>query len=292
MPPASAAPLLPGSDPSPGTSARPFVKWAGGKARLLHALLPHIPQSFNRYHEPFLGGGAVLFAVQARGRVAPRASDLNGELVTAWNVVLQHPVELYARLEEYARNDSETFYYAVRAERHEGALERAAHFIYLNRTSWNGLYRVNRWGQFNVPWGARRFVVPTLDSLLAVGAALGQTEVQEVDFRDALVDVEEDDFVYLDPPYLKVSDTSKFNGYTKRRFRQEDLEDLLAALDGLTRRGVRWVLSNRDSAELREMFGRHEIIRLTVRRAVAAQNRRAIEPSDSPEVIVSNRPLI
>jgi DNA adenine methylase len=270
-------------------SVRPFIKWAGGKTRLLPALLPYVPESFRRYHEPFLGGGAMLLAVQGRGRLTAWASDLNDELVNAWQVATGEPDALHGRLLDFANVDSKDYYYEVRGERFEDPVDRAAHFIYLNRTSWNGLYRVNRWGEFNVPWGAREFSMPTLESLQAFAAELAGVRVRCVDFREAMTDVREGDFVYVDPPYLRVSDTSKFNGYTQKRFVQDDLEELAGKLQELTSRGAQWLLSNRDSAQIRDLFPEEEIVRLTVRRSVAAQNRRDIEPAKSPEVIVSNR---
>jgi DNA adenine methylase len=271
------------------TRARPFIKWAGGKTRLLPLLLPHVPESFQRYHEPFLGGGALLFAVGERGELAPRACDLNGELVNAWQVVRDQPDRLHRRLAAYAEKDSKEFFYAVRGESCAEPVDRAAHFVYLNKTAWNGLYRVNGLGEFNVPWGARAFSLPDLDALEAVARALEGTAIEQADFRAALGRAEGGDFVYLDPPYLKISDTSKFNGYTQRRFRKDDLAELAELLAELTDRGVRWLLSNRDSPEIRGLFPGCEVVRLTVRRSVAAQNRRDVEPAKSPEVIISNR---
>jgi DNA adenine methylase len=268
---------------------RPFIKWAGGKTRLLPSLLPYVPESFRRYHEPFLGGGAMLLAVHGRGRLGGRAGDLNEELVNAWQVVIAEPVALHARLSSFAERDSKDYYYEVRGERFTDTVDRAAHFIYLNRTSWNGLYRVNRWGRFNVPWGAREFSMPALESLQSFAAELSGVRVRCADFRAALDDVREGDFVYVDPPYLRISDTSKFNGYTQKRFTQADLEELAGKLRQLTGRGAQWLLSNRDSEQIRDLFPEEEIVRLTVRRSVAAQNRRDIEPAASPEVIVSNR---
>jgi DNA adenine methylase len=247
-----------------------------------------MPTSFSRYHEPFLGGGAVLLAV---GRHAPRGafvSDLNEELVNAWKIVQSRPADLHAMLTSYEKRDSEGFYYEIRGKRLDEPVERAAHFMYLNRTAWNGLYRVNRWGEFNVPWGARAFRSPSLESLGLASKSLNGVTVDALDFRDALTRAESGDFVYLDPPYLRISDTSKFNGYTERRFRLGDLIELAQLLRDLTARGVAWVLSNRDSAEMRELFTGNVFVPLTVRRAVAAQNRRSVEAADSPEIIITN----
>jgi DNA adenine methylase len=273
-------------------SLRPFIKWAGGKTRLLPLLLRHVPDSFRRYHEPFLGGGAMLLAVHDRGELAARVSDLNDELVNAWQTALADPARLYERLLSFGERDSERYYYEVRGKRFSDDLDRAAHFLYLNRTSWNGLYRVNRWGEFNVPWGARKFAPPPLETLERLGEELAGVRFKVTDFRRALAGVEEGDFVYLDPPYLRVSDTSKFNGYTQKRFVRSDLIELAERLHELTEQGVGWLLSNRDSSEIRGLFPEEEIVRLTVRRSVAAQNRRDIEPSRSPEVIISNRLLL
>jgi DNA adenine methylase len=271
------------------SQVRPFIKWAGGKTRLLPALLPYVPDRFRRYHEPFLGGGAMLLAVHKRGRLGAWASDLNEELVNCWKVAIEEPDALHARLLSFAALDSKDYYYEVRGRRFSDPIDRAAHFMYLNRTSWNGLYRVNRWGEFNVPWGARDFSVPTIESLTNFAAELGDVRIRCIDFRQAMSGAREDDFVYVDPPYLRISDTSKFNGYTQKRFRDADLEDLADELRKLTARGVHWLLSNRDCEQIRDLFPDEEIVRLTVRRSVAAQNRRDIEPTKSPEVIVSNR---
>jgi DNA adenine methylase len=271
------------------TVARPFIKWAGGKTRLLPVLLPYVPESFRRFHEPFLGGGAFFFSVHSRGELAASIGDFNADLVNVWQIVQDDPAALHERLEGYVADDSEEFFYAIRGETYEDPVERAAHFVYLNKTAWNGLYRVNRWGEFNVPWGAREFSPPRLESLRAAAAELAGVRIANADFRESLARAEEGDFVYLDPPYLKVSDTSKFNGYTQQRFREQDLEDLATALRALSGRGVRWLLSNRDSEHLRALFPDCEIARLTVRRSVAAQNRRNVEPANSPEAVVSNR---
>src|SRR4051812_11785126 len=271
------------------SQVRPFIKWAGGKTRLLPALLPYVPDGFRRYHEPFLGGGAMLLAIHRRGRLGAWASDLNDELVNSWTVAIEDPAALHDRLLSFTALDSKDYYYEVRGHRFAEPIDRAAHFIYLNRTSWNGLYRVNRWGEFNVPWGARDFTMPTIESLESFAAELAKVRIRCIDFRQALAGVQRDDFVYVDPPYLRVSDTSKFNGYTQKRFLQSDLEGLAAELRKLTERGAQWLLSNRDSERIRDLFPEEEIVRLTVRRSVAAQNRRDIEPSKSPEVIVSNR---
>jgi DNA adenine methylase len=270
---------------------RPFLRWAGGKTRLLSAILPFVPYSVANYHEPFLGGGALFFAIRERicGRV--HLSDLNLELINTWCAVRDDPTALLAALEVYRGCDAEEQYYAVRdGDQPDNPIERAARFLYLNQTAWNGLWRVNRWGRYNVPWGARPFRGFTRDELCRISAVLQGVSIEQADFRHSLARARPGDFVYMDPPYLPISDTSKFSGYTKRRFRAADLAELAEHCHRLTEQGVRWVVSNRDNAMVRELFKHAQIVRLTTRRSVAAQNRRDVQPADSPEAIIIGGP--
>jgi DNA adenine methylase len=272
--------------PDPG----PFLRWAGGKTRLLRHLLPYVPEGFDRYFEPFLGGGAVFFAIRGRARGSIALSDLNDELINIWRVVRDEPDAFLDALAAYeGKNDEEAYYEVRETEAPTDSIPRAARFAYLNQTAWNGLWRVNRWGRFNVPWGNRPFRGYDRDSLNGLSAALRQVEIDLSDFRDVLQRPSRGDFVYLDPPYLPVSDTSKFSGYTEKRFRASDLEELAEICGELSRRGVAWVMSNRDTPLVRELFADHEIVRMTIRRSVAAQNRRDIQPAQSPEAIVIGR---
>jgi DNA adenine methylase len=270
--------------------ARPFLKWAGGKTRLLSSLLPYVPQRFANYHEPFLGGGAMFFKVRSLARERCYLADLNDELVNTWLVVKTQSNKLFAALNAYIGRDSRRDYCKIRAKVPADRVARAARFIYLNQTSWNGLWRVNRWGIFNVPWGVRPFRGVQSDDLKAVSQALKNVVIQRSDFRSSLETPKAGDFVYLDPPYLPISDTSKFSGYTERRFRAPDLVELSEACRSLTKRGVRWLLSNRDNERVRDLFDHARIASLTVRRSVAAQNRRDVQPIDSPEVIIVGGP--
>lgn len=270
-------------------AAKPFLRWAGGKTRLLGAILPFVPAKFRNYHEPFLGSGAMFFAVRSRARDCYLA-DLNSELVNLWRVVQTEPKKLYQHLAPYLRRQGEDEYYVVRDESPDHHLERAARFFYLNQTAWNGLWRENRWGVFNVPFGARPFRGMDPDFLASVNLALEDVSIQEEDFRQAVKRVKKGDFVYLDPPYLPISDTSKFAGYNGTRFRRADLEELAELCRELTGRGVHWLVSNRDNEHIREIFSHGRVIPFTTRRSVAAQAKRNVQPKDSPEVIVVGGP--
>ncbi len=268
---------------------KPFIKWAGGKSRLLRRLLPHIPPKMSNYHEPFLGGGAMYFAVADRVSGTSYLSDLNEELVNAWIAVRDHCDELEGALEEYRSSDSKEFYLSVRPLQPVGIVARAARFLYLNQTSWNGLWRVNKFGEFNVPWGDREFRGLTRDLIDSVSLRLQSANIGLRDFREAIPLAQPGDFVYMDPPYLPLSDTSKFHLYTERRFRAPDLQQLADLCNDLSERGVAWVMSNRDTPLVRELFAGHHIVSLTTRRSVAAQNKRDVQPSDSLEAIVIGR---
>ncbi|MBO9879661.1 DNA adenine methylase [Xanthomonas sp. D-99] len=272
-----------------GFPQKPFLRWAGGKTRLLSAILPHAPNRFNNFHEPFLGSGAMFFAVRARARRC-YLSDLNSELINLWQVVQTKPRAFFNRLQPYLDRQGEDEYYVIRAEEPTRSLERAARFFYLNQTSWNGLWRENRWGVFNVPWGARAFRGIEFASLKAVADTLKDTEIVEQDFRQAIARAQPGDFVYMDPPYLPISDTSKFAGYNGKRFRIADLEELAFLCEGLTKRGVHWIVSNRDNEHIREIFSHAQVYSFTTRRSVSAQAKRHIQPKDSPEVIVVGGP--
>lgn len=274
---------------------KPFVRWAGGKTRLLSRILPHVPATIGNYYEPFLGGGAVFLACAGRVSGKARLADLNEHLVAAWIAMKDHQLELRPLLDWYKLNDSKDFYYKVRSTMPTGLIEKAARFLYLNGVSWNHLWRENsRTGAMNVPWGDRRFKGIDDATMKAVRDVLVRADIVVGDFREALSGVSRGDFVYLDPPYLPVftrpnvekEPTAKFNKYTAKTFEMPDLIDLAEICADLTRRGARWVMSNRDTASVRDLFPNTEIIQFTAHRALAAQSRREVEARLSPEALI------
>ncbi|BCN37971.1 site-specific DNA-methyltransferase (adenine-specific) [Alicycliphilus denitrificans] len=277
---------------------RPFIRWAGGKSRLLSRILPHVPATIGDYYEPFLGGGAVFLA--CAGRVSGRShlADLNEHLVAAWIAVRDRPAELRPLLDWYLANDSKEFYYEVRAAVPTGFVEKAARFLYLNGVSWNHLWRENsRTGAMNVPWGDRQFRPMDDAAMKAYGDVLARADIAATDFRAVLGGARRGDFVYLDPPYLPVftrpdvekEPTAKFNKYTAKTFELPDLLELAEICADLSRRGVRWVMSNRDTEPIRALFPGAEIVRFTTHRSLAAQSRREVEAHRSPEAIIVGR---
>ncbi len=247
--PALALTRPPAAESRPAT---PFLKWAGGKAALLPELLKHVPGRLRRYHEPFVGGGALFFATAPRRAIL---SDLNGELIHCWQQVRDGAAGVLEALSEHVyRRDHFERVRALDPLRLPPA-GRAARFIYLNKTCFNGLWRVNRAGRFNVPFGRYRnpsFHDPAL--LLRASRALRGVEVLHAPFEIALQRTLPGDFVYLDPPYDPVSETASFTGYTRDAFGWEDQERLAAACAALDRRGVRFLLSNSATPRVRRLY--------------------------------------
>lgn len=217
-------------------------------------------------------------------------SDLNSELINLWLIVQNKPEAFLEHIQPFYQRQGKDEYYSIREESPDNHLDRAARFFYLNQTSWNGLWRENRWGVFNVPFGARNFKGIDVETLESVSRALQGVVIRAIDFREAMKDVKRDDFVYFDPPYLPVSDTSKFVGYNGKRYRESDLEDLAEICGHLTMKGVYWMVSNRDNERIRQMFSNATKVRFTTRRAVSAQNKRHIQPKESPELLIYGGP--
>jgi len=274
---------------------KPFVRWVGGKTRLLPRILPHIPLNVRDYYEPFLGGGAVFLA--CRSRIAGKAylSDLNDHLISAWKALRDRPDDLSPLIEQYRNKDGKDFYYEMRATLPADELQKAARFLYLNGVSWNHLWRENsKTGAMNVPWGDRAFKGFAKGDLHEIAEALRGVSISNRDFRDSIASAKEGDFVYLDPPYLPIfskpdvekEPTAKFNKYTAKTFELEDLIALSEICNALSDKGVNWIVSNRDTEMVRDLFKNHEIVSFTAHRALAAQSRREVESHKSPEAII------
>lgn len=265
---------------------------------MLPRIIPHVPNTINNYYEPFIGGGAVFLACV--GRISGRAhlSDLNEHLISAWIAMRDHQDELRPLFDWYLENDSKEFYYEVRSTIPTSLIEKAARFLYLNGVSWNHLWRENsKTGAMNAPWGDRRFKGFDGATMANIEGILDGTDIAVSDFRERLEGATSGDFVYLDPPYLPIfsrpgvekEPTAKFNKYTAKTFEFPDLEALADICAELSNRGVKWVMSNRDTESVRELFPNTEIIQFTTHRALAAQSRREVEAHKSPEAIIIGR---
>lgn len=259
---------------------RPFLKWAGGKRQIIPTLFSYVPEYFNAYFEPFLGGGALLFALQPQKAVV---NDINPEIINCYVTVRDHPDALITALRAY-RNDEEVFYATRNLDRdpavyaHVSSIERAARIIFLNKTCYNGLFRVNKKGQFNVPFGF--YTNPTIVDepvLRAVSEYLNTTDVTFLcgDFTIAVAAAQQDDFVYLDPPYDPISQTASFTSYTKEQFGQKQQFHLRALVDDLHRRRVQFLLSNHPTDFIDKLYQDYSSTQIEAVRAInSAGNKR------------------
>lgn len=267
--------------------ARPFLKWAGGKGQLLPELLTRVPKAFGKYFEPFLGGGALFFALHTSGRLDHAyLSDANSKLMDTYRAVRDEVEAVIAKLRPFV-NDKE-LYYRVRAWRHAelAPARRAARFIYLNKTCYNGLYRENQRGEFNVPFGRYRHPkICDADSLWAAAVALRQAELKCHDFEKVLDLAEAGDFVYLDPPYDPLSATSSFTSYHGEGFGPDEQRRLAHTFQELDRRGVYVMLSNSDTRLIRALYRRHVVEKVQAARPI---NSKAARRGKITELIVRN----
>lgn len=275
------------------TDAAPFLKWAGGKARLLPVLTAVYRKvaPTGRYFEPFLGGGALFFGLVAEGLLLPRRavlSDFNPHLIDAYTAVRDQPDALLDLLEEHqSRHDSE-HYARVRSSVPRDRLGRAARMIYLNRTCFNGLYRENAKGGFNVPMG--RYRNPRIADRSRIEAS--SRTLQEValscrGFLEAGLDVVAGDFVYLDPPYFPLSRTSSFTRYVGDDFGADQQVALRDLCRDLAARGATVLVSNSDCAFIRDLYGDWPMLSVSMPRSINAQTSGR---GDVAELLICNRP--
>ena len=249
--------------------ARPFLKWAGGKRWFARKYFPLFPRSFRNYYEPFLGSGAVFFSLKPRRGVL---SDCNGDLIDTYRALQSNWRLVQRYLQAYDRQHSREFYYLIRASRPSSLFVKAARFIYLNRTCWNGLYRVNQNNEFNVPKGTKDRVVLETDDWGAVAAALKDFEVVQSDYLEVLDWTRKGDFVFLDPPYT-IQTRQTFVRYNKQGFFWEDQLALCNAAADAVRRGVKVMVTHKANEKIKEMYEREGFnVRYISRASVIAAN--------------------
>lgn len=239
---------------------KPFTKWTGGKRKLLPILTELLPDDFNRYYEPFIGGGALLFKLLPHDAVI---NDFNEELINSYLQIRDNPNELIDLLAEHRDKNSKDYYLNIRSADRDGRIEsmtdveRAARILYMLRVDFNGLYRVNSKNQFNVPYG--RYKNPKIldkDLIYEVSGYLNANNIQilQGDFANAVADAIDGDLVYFDPPYIPLSETSSFTSYTHEGFSYEDQVRLRNTVRDLTRRGVNVILSNSSSPLVEDLY--------------------------------------
>jgi len=244
--------------------AQPFIKWVGGKRGLLKQILPFINNNFKNYHEPFLGGGAVFFELFSLGLLQDKKiflSDLNSELINTYKVVQNIPNDLILNLENYKKNHSKEFYYKIRELDRKSnfqelsEIERATRFIYLNKTCFNGLYRVNKKGFFNTPIGSYKNPnIADKETILSSSKALQNVILLNQSFEKVINIVQKDDLVYLDPPYYPLNATSHFTSYDSNIFLDHQQKELFQIFQELEQLGVQTLQSNSDTDFIKNLY--------------------------------------
>ncbi|RYZ01958.1 MAG: DNA adenine methylase [Myxococcales bacterium] len=249
---------------------RPILKWAGGKRSLAERILKELPAQIETYYEPFVGGAAVFLALAEQKRFKRAViTDKNRELINLYTVVRDDLGKLLKKLEALQERTSEDEYYEIRAEKGGTKIERAARLIYLNKTGYNGLYRVNSKGGFNVPYG--RYKRPRIydpERLALAAQYLTDVSIEVADFEDACSKAQRGDAVYLDPPYLPLSKTSSFSAYHSEAFGLPEHQRLAKVFDKLLKRGVAAVLSNSATPETRDLYRKFKCSDVAVRRPI------------------------
>ena len=229
----------------------PFLKWAGGKRWLFESGQFSAPSFHGRYFEPFLGGGAAFFQIQP---ASPILSDFNSRLIELYVAVRDDLKEFEAQLTRHAKFHSRDYYYEVRGQKPEEATARAAQFLYLNRTCWNGLYRENLKGEFNVPIGSKETVIFPSDDFSEWSRSLMGAEIVSADFEESIDRANAGDFLFVDPPYTVRHNSNGFVKYNKKMFSWEDQVRLRDALERATRRGASFALTNANHNCIRDLY--------------------------------------
>lgn len=261
----------------------PFLKWAGGKRWLVRSHGDVFPESFNRYYEPFLGSGAVFFGLAPSKATL---SDSNGDLIATYAAIKRDAQRVYRNLARHHNRHSHDYYYDMRASRPRSTAGKAARFIYLNRTCWNALYRVNLNGEFNVPKGSKDSVKLPTDDFAAIAEALKSAELEHCDFRRVIPRARRGDFVFADPPYTVKHNLNGFVKYNETIFSWDDQCALRDMLVEATDRGVLVLCTNADHPSIHELYRRDFYIRKVERNSVVAAS--SDNRSRTTELLISN----
>ena len=268
----------------------PVLKWVGGKRQLLDSIVPLMPKKISSYCEPFFGGGAVLFYMQPK---KAHINDINTDLMLVYEVIKNNVNDLIEELSSF-KNEAEYFYDIRNWDRDRekysclSEIKKAARFLYLNKTCYNGLYRVNNAGEFNSPFGSYKNPnIVNAPVLRAVSSYFSTNDItfSSLDYADVLKNVKKNTFVYLDPPYDPISSTSNFTGYNKGGFDRKDQSKLKECCDELNSRGVKFMLSNSSTDFIREQYVYYNITTIQAKRIInsAVEKRGQVD-----EVVIRN----
>lgn len=245
----------------------PFLKWAGGKRWLTNAHSNIFPTHFNHYYEPFLGSGAVFFSIRP---TKATLSDINPELIACYSAVRDHWISVKNHLEIHHKKHSKEYYYQVRQEKPTDPVVRAARFIYLNRTCWNALYRVNLKGEFNVPIGTKSNVLLDTDNFEEISNYLSRATIANLDFEEVIDQAEKDDLIFADPPYTVKHNFNGFVKYNEKMFHWDDQIRLSKSLINASARGCKIIITNAHHPSIMELYKENFQLSVTQRSSVIA----------------------
>lgn len=234
---------------------KPFLRWAGGKSWLLSHIEPFLPTNFENYHEPFLGGGSVFIHLKSIGKIKQRAflSDKNENLINAYQVLQKRPKDLIAELRKF-KNEKD-FYYYIRDQKYEKSISQAAQFIFLNRTSFNGIYRVNLKGEYNVPYGFKNYKqLFDFENIKELSYHFKDTFFNSIDFEETIDNIKKNDLVFLDPPYTVAHENNGFIKYNQKIFSWEDQVRLEEYIKSIKRKGAYYILTNAAHKSISDLF--------------------------------------
>lgn len=239
------------SSPSNSPIVVPFLKWAGGKRWLVSSYPELFPQNYNRYLEPFLGSGAVYFYMRPEKAML---GDANADLINTYSEIRDNWQAIHKALKKYHASHNKDFYYEIRAKNFRSPIQKAAQFIYLNRTCWNGLYRVNLNGDFNVPIGTKKNVLLESDDFFAISQQLQRANLLATDFEEIIDNAKCEDFLFVDPPYTVKHNLNGFVKYNDQLFSWDDQIRLRDSVVKAVTRGVKVLLTNADHASIHELY--------------------------------------
>lgn len=249
--------------------AKPFLRWAGGKRWLVRSLKNFLPDNFNNYHEPFLGGGSVFIHLKSISKIQKKSylSDQNKELINSFRIIKKGPKSLIEILKRY-KNEKD-FYYSIREQKYSNKTQQAAQFIFLNRTSFNGIYRVNLKGEYNVPYGFKKYnQLFDFDNIIELHNLFKNTFFKACDFEDTLCRIKENDLVFLDPPYTVAHKNNGFIKYNQKIFAWEDQIRLNNYIEEIKSKNAYFILTNAAHENINRLFNKtnkkHELNRFSV----------------------------
>ncbi len=255
--------------------AKPIVKWVGGKSRLLKHILPKLPNEFNTYIEPFVGGGALFFNLAPKKAII---NDINSELINLYKVILKDKVKYFEKLEEFKKMDSEKFFYEIRSLDREAnfikkhnSINRAARFVYLNKTCYGGLFRVNSKGHFNTPYAKvinGKKIIDKNNTKAAI-KILKNSKIYNTDYKKILQKAKPGDFVFIDPPYLPWKTETTFTSYDKTSFGIKEHKELSKLIDKLTHNNIKVMVTNHATNLVKEIYKNLNFKKIKVTRTVS-----------------------